>query len=469
MAIALPAIAQAGSLQKADDLIRARDYQGAFQALSAPDLANDPGAIWRLSSLYEAGLGVAKDKAKANELIRRAADLGQVDAQYRLGRMLLDGDGATADRTAGLAMLEYAAAAGHVRAAEALVATAMAPPPVPPAQVAAAPAIPVASKLAVESGWTPLMEAAQRDALLEAKALLDAGAPVEQRDKLGQTALMHAASRGSLQVVRLLLEHGAAVDATDQDGRTALTHAIDSDQAGTVEALLDAGALLLLPDASGATPLEHALSVRNCAGAMSLLSRTEVLPAGDDKRPGLARRAAESCGAPVLGRMTELGIDLKTVDAKGRNPLWYAAAAGNTDGVAYLAAHGNDPVLPDDEGMTPLLAAAAAGHGAPVKALVGAGADLNATTRAGNTALILLAEAGEIDGLRALIEAGAAPDTQNQQGETALMVAARAGRGDAIGILLAGGANARIRNLRRERAGQIALTAGHPEIADLFK
>ena len=68
------------AVQAADDMIRSRDFAGAFAALSAPELASDAEAVWRLASLYEAGLGVEKDATRALELTRRAAELDPIEA-----------------------------------------------------------------------------------------------------------------------------------------------------------------------------------------------------------------------------------------------------------------------------------------------------------------------------------------------------------------------------------------------------
>lgn len=76
-----------------------------------------------------------------------------------------------------------------------------------------------------------------------AEALLDAGAPVDSRDKDGMTPLIWAANRGAVMLVNLLLARGADINAKTTEkynsGRTALMMA---QGIATVRVLLDAGA-----------------------------------------------------------------------------------------------------------------------------------------------------------------------------------------------------------------------------------
>lgn len=66
-----------------------------------------------------------------------------------------------------------------------------------------------------------LLAAAAKGQTKQAQSLLDAGAPVDARDKSGRTPLMLAAQHGHAETVRLLLSKGAAADARDEHGWTA--------------------------------------------------------------------------------------------------------------------------------------------------------------------------------------------------------------------------------------------------------
>ena len=91
-----------------------------------------------------------------------------------------------------------------------------------------------------------------------AEALLDAGAPVDSRDKDGFTPLIWAANRGAGKLIELLLARGADVNAKatggGYEGRTALMLA---QNIATVRILLDAGADPKVVDAGEMHTWEH--------------------------------------------------------------------------------------------------------------------------------------------------------------------------------------------------------------------
>jgi hypothetical protein len=83
------------------------------------------------------------------------------------------------------------------------------------------------SVLALDQG-EDLREAARRGDLEKAKALLDAGVPVDAKNRYGATALFFAADRGHLPLIQLLIERGASTETSDTFyGMTPLVRAID--------------------------------------------------------------------------------------------------------------------------------------------------------------------------------------------------------------------------------------------------
>ena len=99
------------------------------------------------------------------------------------------------------------------------------------------------------NGWTPLEHAVHKRQAGSIKALLDAGAPVDQRDEHQRTALRWAAGNGFTEIVQLLMERGADPHIADEDDVNALDAAIyglpdidhftaGSCQTGTVRAIL---------------------------------------------------------------------------------------------------------------------------------------------------------------------------------------------------------------------------------------
>ena len=88
-------------------------YLTAF-ALALPEAENgDAAAQTLIAELYEAGLGVAKDKEEAASWYGIAARSGNREAQFAYSVKLMKGDGVETDREAGIEMMKVAAEAGH--------------------------------------------------------------------------------------------------------------------------------------------------------------------------------------------------------------------------------------------------------------------------------------------------------------------------------------------------------------------
>jgi hypothetical protein len=85
------------------------------------------------------------------------------------------------------------------------------------------------------------------------RLLINAGANVNERNKLGYTPLMQASLNP--QIIRLLLEAGANVNAQDNLGYTALTSPSQFGKVDVVKLLIDAGANINTQDSYGRTPL----------------------------------------------------------------------------------------------------------------------------------------------------------------------------------------------------------------------
>lgn len=74
------------------------------------------------------------------------------------------------------------------------------------------------------------MEAARGGHLEIVRALLQAGANINLRDKNEETAFTLTARGGRLDVVKLLLKSGADINHQNKYGETALMHATENDQ-----------------------------------------------------------------------------------------------------------------------------------------------------------------------------------------------------------------------------------------------
>jgi ankyrin repeat protein len=73
-----------------------------------------------------------------------------------------------------------------------------------------------------------LVVAVLRGQFRETEGLLNRGANLNGRDRMGRTPLMLAAMAERVQIVSLLLSRGAAMDLQDHDRQTAYDHAFGS-------------------------------------------------------------------------------------------------------------------------------------------------------------------------------------------------------------------------------------------------
>ena len=202
-------------------------------------------------------------------------------------------------------------------------------------------------------GVTPLMRAATLTEPLVG-LLLEHGASVRARTKVGNDALLMAARKpGNAAVVSLLLAHGAEFDGRNAGGATPLMAAVAAEDAESVRVLLDAGAdVNASPDASeagfllggGRTPLMWAAYRGDVELVRLLLDRGAKVNAATGI--GTALHQAAWAGATDAARvLLDAGA---TVDARDIQwdftPLHWAAAAERRDPslVSLLLSRGAD-------------------------------------------------------------------------------------------------------------------------------
>jgi uncharacterized protein len=100
-----------------------------------------------------------------------------------------------------------------------------------------------------------LVEAAARGDLAQVRRLLDAGAPIEQRDGNGRTPVLAATAGNHAEVVRALIARGADVNAQDHRRDSAFLLAGAEGYTEIVRATLAAGADLKSTNRYGGTAL----------------------------------------------------------------------------------------------------------------------------------------------------------------------------------------------------------------------
>jgi uncharacterized protein len=229
-----------------------------------------------------------------------------------------------------------------------------------------------------------------------ATELLDYGASVEARDRLGARPLGHAARFGHLEMVELLLARGAPIDARNLAGATALYYAAEGGQVAVVQRLIERGADVNLTGRSGISPLAAAAYAGSDAIVAALLAR---------------------------------GADERVADDTGKPPIVYAAARARLDIVKRLLARNIDINARYPHDLTLLMWAS--------------GADEK------------VAEADAIKVVQFLTDAGARIDDRDARGRTALMIASEGGRAEVAALLLARGANPTLKDHAGKRAADL--------------
>jgi len=258
---------------------------------------------------------------------------------------------------------------------------------------------------ALPGGETPLMTRTGKvDAI---KALIEAGAQIEAKDRKGQTALMWAADEGNAPAMQALIDAGADIHARVKSGFTPMLFAAREGKMDAVRVLLKAGVdpnEVLVTDVRGGgllpKPGDSALILAVENGHFELAM--ELVKAGanpNDQRSGFTplhtltwvrkpNRGDDPDGQPPpegTGNLTSLqfarelvahGADVNTRLAKGGGGR---GKLGMTGATAFLLASktadlplmkllielGADPLLPNRDGATPLMAAAGLGTLAP--------------------------------------------------------------------------------------------------------
>jgi len=286
-----------------------------------------------------------------------------------------------------------------------------------------------------QGGMTPLLFAARSGFVDTARALLDAGADVNQRNAGDKsTPLLTATINGQFDCAKFLLEQGADPNLASWNGVTPLYAALNLEWA---------------PRSVRPQPRAH---------LNQHVTYVELMQALLDK------------GADPNARLTArvwYSGNLSGVDEIGGTPFWRAAYASDVVAMRLLAAHGADPYIrnvkgagrprgddmmmneereykevsrlppvpPGGPGVPPLVAAAGVGYGegfagnthhfAPsgmltaVKYLIEElHMDVNAVDHEGNTALHNAAARGDIEMIQYLVAKGADVKAVNREGKS---------------------------------------------------
>jgi uncharacterized protein len=256
-------------------------------------------------------------------------------------------------------------------------------------------------------------------------------------DPSGFSALTFAVREGHIDAVKALLDAGATVNDVLADGTSALVLAAMNSHFELAAYLLDRGAD---PNANaqGWTALHQVIRLRRTATRFY----TAPVPTGTLDSFELIRKLI-AAGAHVNARMWKNGLrdgQRTRFVRMGATPFLLAAKIADVQVMQLLLANGANPLTPTVENLTPLMAAAGVDLYNPaedagsnpehmaerleaVKLCVQLGADVNAVTTENETALHGAVYLGEPKVVEYLASKGAKLDIKNDRGWTPLAIA----------------------------------------------
>jgi ankyrin repeat protein len=322
-----------------------------------------------------------------------------------------------------------------------------------------------------QQSMVPLQLVAREGDPWVARALLSAGARIDDKGGTGQTPLHYAVQTDRLEMIRFLLDKGADVNARDSEGASPLDDAVWRKSLDAVAILLARGAKLNDPDPhTGATPLNEA-AFRGDARIVSFLLQFHPdvsMPDknGHDPFANALRMKNETCALALLDAEPKERL---TTEFFG-NTMETAVLRNEALVVEALLKRGVpvDSRLPS--GLTALSAAASSGSAAVAVSLLNNHADPNLASPGGATPLGDAALKGFENVVSLLLDHGARIDQINSDsGATAVYAAASFGRGEVVNLLLDHGANPNLCGPNRKTPLQAAVANGYSQIAERIR
>jgi len=318
-------------------------------------------------------------------------------------------------------------------------------------------------KALLETGTTPLHEAAGRGDVEEARTLLDAGAKADVPNREGLLPIHRANAGNHAEAVRLLIPKTPASVLTD------LLFGEAADGSGELISLLIAHGADIDSHKSfrQLTPLHRAVEKGNTRAIRLLIAQGADIDAQDESGEtplgaAVFRKQKESV-ALFLSHGAQTNTLYKSNDLKGCTPLHIALRYGASDIAEMLVSAGSDVNVKGGYGrMAPLHMAL--GNKALFELMLQHGGEIDNPSGNGMTCLHMAAASGQEDWVRYLIERGARVNVQDRNGDTPLHWAAKGAHGKVCRVLLDHKADIRIKNNKGLLALQYAQASGLDDI-----
>lgn len=238
-----------------------------------------------------------------------------------------------------------------------------------------------------DGGVTPLLIAIDKSAIRTAGLLIDKGADINVKDRMGKNAIHYlAAAKNATGLLSKLQGSGLDINVKDSTNRTPLAIAVENNRTDNVEYLLNIGADVNGKDQAGVDLVLVAYSKSRPMLNLFINRGAKLDVKGPDGKT-LLLLGLEKDDASLIQLLTSKGINVNEQQANGKYPLEFAIEKRQT---------------------------------ANVKTLLDANADCKIRTSSGNPLLALTIEkkTDSIAGL--LLQKGADPNGKNTAGRNHL-------------------------------------------------
>lgn len=262
------------------------------------------------------------------------------------------------------------------------------------------------------------IKAGDRGAIIE--LIANPNVDVNAKNKKGVTPLQSAVSEGDIQTIRALLKAGANVNEKKYGGFTPLhSVAVFEKNIGIGEVLLKAdGIRLNEKNRHQATPLHTALKFSNNEFALAIIRAGAEINERDNDKMSPLHYATERANINTIRALIRASADVHAKNSQGRTPLHLAAELGRVEAIVEFLAAGANVDEKDNEGQTPMHLAAQHDDKEGIQTLIEANGDVHARDHKGRTSLHQAAQLGRKAPLKQLMQAGANINPRDHDGKT---------------------------------------------------
>lgn len=271
-------------------------------------------------------------------------------------------------------------------------------------------------------GNTALIQAVRNQNLDEVKELLAKGANPNKPTGAGLNGspLMYAVAYNNVPIARALLEAGAAIDQVDTNGDPAINWATYYGYVPSMKFLIAKGADLTIKSKHG-TPVDVGFRLWH-ADSVAQVFREAMnvdLPKNDKKLIDAVR----SKNADLVKKLLARGVDPNLTDELGTPMIHLSSESGDLTTLKLLMDGGADHSKLNRVGQSALTIASRFGNKAVVDYLLQSGADPNHTGEAYQlTPIMAAAVNGSVELVEMLLDAGADPDQQDVVNQASALV-----------------------------------------------